>query len=441
VLATCRSLRAVNGIAVAALGTGEGKTLVGLGLARALQRSGYTVAPIKSGPDYIDARLYEAACGVRARNVDLWLDGPARVAEAFARERERGAAVVLEGMMGLFDGDDEGQSSTAHLCALAELPVVLVVDGWRMSQSAAAAALGAAAMTPRVRIAGVVLNRCGGEAHARAVRAACEAHGVRLLATLPFDAAWSLPERALGLDVRAMHPQSAMLDAVADALLAQLDLREWFGVSAPVAPQRDEPANGPVIAYADDDALWFTYPQTLDALRAAGAHPVPFSPLHDTALPPRTAALWLGGGYPETHAAALSANEAMRAAVADAANAGVPIYAECGGLMYLLDAIETREGTYRMAGVLRGRSSIAQPRLTIGYRMLRATRDSLFDRAGDEVRGYEFHYASAAVEEARAYEGAGDGGAWRERLLAGFVHRRFFPGDAASCRFVESLSS
>jgi cobyrinic acid a,c-diamide synthase len=431
------------GLTVAALGTGEGKTLVALGLARALARANYTVAPFKAGPDYLDARLYQAACGSRAINVDLWLDGEPRVTRALAAARERGCAVVLEGMMGLFDGDDAGETSTAHIAAAAGLPVVLVADGWRMSQSAAAAALGAMQMHPRVRIAGLILNRAGGASHAAAVRRACESAGVRFLAWLPHDPAWTLPERALGLDVRTLRPGDALLDAVADALDAQIDLGAWFG--PPCAVADDAAANGgnggPVVAYADDDALWFTYPQTLAALHAAGAHPVPFSPLHDATLPPRTAALWLGGGYPETHARELSENRAMRDQVCDAHASGVAIYAECGGMMYLGRSLATSDGVFPMAGVVRCHSTMADPRLTIGYRELRATRDSLLDRAGDAVRAYEFHYARAQVDELPAYEGAGDRGAWRERLVAGFAHRRFFTGDAVICRFVESLRS
>ena len=196
-----------------------------------------------------------------------------------------------------------------------------------------------------------------------------------------------------------------------------------------------------MIAVAEDEAFWFTYPQTLDALHAAGARTAPFSPLADAALPPQTQAIWLGGGYPETHAAQLSQNEPMRAQIASAHARGVPIYAECGGMMYLAESLETREGRFAMCGVLRGGTSIAQPTLTIGYREFTAARDSLLDRAGDAIRAYEFHYASANLREQPAYEGTGDRGAWQERVLASFAHRRFFPGDSPSCRFVASLHS
>ncbi len=425
-----------NALGIVAIGTGEGKTLVALALARALARGGYAVAPFKVGPDFLDARLYEVACGLRARNLDLYLDGAERVRDELAHAERDGRAVVVEGMMGLFDGDDEGATSSAHVLALAEMPALLVVDGWRMSQSAAAVALGCAAMQPRVALRGVILNRSGGGAHERAVRRACEAAGIPLLAALPYDAGWAIPERHLGLAVDGLPGLDAMLDAVAARLAEQLDLHALFGRPQAPAPAPAAPSSGPTIAYAADEALWFTYPQTLDAL-AQLARPVPFSPLRDRELPPGTRGIWLGGGYPETHAAALEANVAMRAAIRDAAASGVPIYAECGGYMYLADALETAQGRHAMAGVLRGSTTIAQPRLTIGYRSLRAAHATLFDDAGETVRGYEFHSASSAIDEPPAYDGPGDRGALGADLLAGFLHRRFFPGDRTIWRFVE----
>ncbi|MDE2482811.1 MAG: cobyrinate a,c-diamide synthase [bacterium] len=419
-------------LGIVAAGTGEGKTLVGLAFARALARARYAVMPFKIGPDFLDARLYEHACGVRARNLDLYLDGQERVRTELAQAH---GAVVIEGMMGLFDGDDAGETSSAHVLALADVPTLLVVDGWRMSQSAAAVAIGCATMEPRVRLRGVVLNRCGGAAHERAVRRACEAVGIPLLATLPYDASWTMPERHLGLVVERSDAFDAMLDAVADALAAQVDLHEWFG--APQAPRAAvASAAGPRIAVAADDALWFTYPQTLDAL-AALAEPVPFSPLRDRALPPGTRGIWLGGGYPELHGAALEGNGTMREALRAAARDGLPIYAECGGLMYLADRLDTAHGSHAMAGVLRGATTIAQPRLTIGYRDTYASRATILDDAGDRVRGYEFHYATSTLEEPPAYDGPGDRGAVSENVLASFIHRRFFPGDRTIWRFVE----
>ena len=430
----------MDALGIVAIGTGEGKTLVALGLARLLARLGYGVAPFKVGPDYLDASLYAHAGGTPARNLDLYLDGPQRVHSELQRARDRKSAIVIEGMMGLFDGDDRGETSTAHILAQNDVPAIVVIDGWRMSQTAAAVLAGCAAIAPHVRIAGAILNRCGGGAHERAVRIACERAGFRLLATLSYDAEFIMPERHLGLDVSKLAGIAPMLDRVADALSEQIDVREFY--SGPVAMPKTRPriADGPVIAYADDEALSFTYPQTLDALAAIGKL-VAFSPLRDAALPQGTRGVWLGGGFPELYASQLAENESMRAALRDAVESGMPVYAECGGMMLLARSIETRDGVFPMAGALRIDVSIASPKLVIGYRELTAHADNVLDEQDEHFRAYEFHYASAKSEEPLAYRGDGDRGALRGNTLASFIHRRFFEGDPSICRFIERCAS
>jgi len=430
----------MNALGIVAIGTGEGKTLVALGLTRLLSRLGFSVAPFKVGPDYLDASLYAHACGTRARNLDLYLDGEARVHSEIRHARDDQKAIVIEGMMGLFDGDDRGETSTAHVLARNDVPAIVVIDGWRMSQSAAAVLAGCAAVAPHVNIAGAILNRCAGIAHERAVRRACEAAGFRLLATLPYDAEFLMLERHLGLDVSKLDGIAPMLDRVADALREQIDVRKFFGGPHVAAHVSSKAVDGPVIAYAADEALSFTYPQTLDAL-AAIAKPVAFSPLRDGTLPAGTRGVWLGGGYPEVYAAQLAQNVSMRTALRDAVESGIPVYAECGGMMLLARSIETPDGTYPMAGALRIDVSIAQPKLVIGYRELVAAEDNVLDEQGEQFRAYEFHYASAKSEELPAYRGDGDRGASRGNTLASFIHRRFFPGDPTICRFIERCAS
>lgn len=426
-----------NGVVVGAIGTGEGKTTVALALTHLLARRGAAIVPFKIGPDYIDARLYEAACGRRAHNLDLWLDGAAGVKRHVERVAG-GAPIVLEGMMGLFDGDDEGETSTAHVAALLDLPVILVIDLWRMSQSAAAIAIGCAQMQPRVRIAGVILNRTGGASHERAVRRALAGVGVAVLAALPFRERWKVAERHLGLEAERSDALQEIAADAADLLEGQLDLGSLFDVTAH-APRHEEKAqNGVPIAVARDEAFWFTYPETLEALHDAGALLTEFSPLHDRALPANTRGVWIGGGYPELHAAALAENRTMRRSIADAVAAGVPVYAECGGMMYLAQEVKTRDGAFAMSAALKGSTSIAQPRLQIGYRKAQALQDSLMDRTGDAVRAYEFHYASGEIDESPAYECADQRvGAWRPNVLASFFHRHFVPGDSSIARFLE----
>jgi len=422
-------------LVVAAVATGEGKTLTGLALATLLARRGITVQPFKIGPDYIDARLYENVCGRPARNLDLWLDGGAGV-RAHVERASRGSFALLEGMMGLFDGDDAGETSTAHVAALLDAPVVLVIDLWRMSQSAAAIALGCAQMLPRVKIAGVILNRAGGPAHEKAVRKAFEPTGIQVLAVLPHRTEWTIPERRLGLDRERAGRVREIAAEIADALEPQIDPAVFGAAPQGVAPERAA-AGRTAIAVADDPALWFVYPETIEALERAGARAIPFSPLRDAAIPAGAQGLWLGGGYPETHALALAQNEPMRRSVASAVRAGIPVYAECGGMMYLAEEIETAEGIFPMCGVLRGRTSIARPQMHIGYRRARALHDSICDAAGDEIRAYEFHYANEALSEDPAYAiGDVHVGAWQHHALASFLHRHFLAGDRSIERFV-----
>lgn len=425
---------------VAAPGTGEGKTLVGLGLAALAVRRARRVQPFKVGPDYIDARLYEAACGRPARNVDLWLDGAQRVRANVEGALQNADCAVFEGMMGLFDGDESGQTSSAHVAVLLDVPVVLVIDLWRCSQTAAAVALGCAQMQPQVRLAGVILNRTAGGSHERAVRAAFAQVGIAVLASLPYRQSWTIPERHLGLAAQRPAHAAGIIAEVADVLGSQLGLEKLLGsppATHPSEPPRRTPRERVRIAVARDDAFWFLYCETLEALERAGAELVYVSPLDDEGLPPGVRGLWLCGGYPESFAARLARNARMRAAVAKCVADGLPVYAECGGMMYLAQELETADGVYPMAGALRGRTSIAAARLHIGYREAVAARDSILDRRGTPIRAYEFHYASGSLDEPAAYTcGDATQGAWRENVVASFLHRRFLPGDAAVARFV-----
>jgi len=430
---------------VSAPGTGQGKTLVATALCAALARSGRTVQAYKVGPDYIDASFYQRVCGRPAYNIDLWLDGEEGVMRHVRRTHGGAQALVFEGMMGLFDGDDEGATSTARIAALLDVPVVLVLDLWTCSQTAAAVALGCLQFDPRLRIAGVVLNRVGGENHERAVRRACAQAGVRVLAAIPHDRAFNAGERNLGLDPHDVQQRAAAVERLAEYLSEEFPLDEFCPRDAVRASVDDQPAPQAVeervpVAVAHDEAFWFTYAETADALRAAGVEPVSFSPLRDRALPAGARGLWIGGGYPELHAARLEANGAMRGEIAAAIASGMPTYAECGGMMYLAERLKTSEDCYTMVGALRGSTSMVQPRLRIGYRRARTLAPTPLDELERSLRGYEFHYASSHLHEAPAYrfESGGRDGAHRAHLLAAFLHRHFLPGDAAIARFASA---
>ncbi len=435
-------------IVVSAAGTGAGKTLVATALCAALRDAGFRVGAYKAGPDYIDARLYASVLGEPAHNLDLWLDGEEGVRRHVASTAGDADVLVIEGMMGLFDGDDEGATSTAKLARTLDATVLTVLDTWTASQSAAAIALGLRMYDPAVRHVGVILNRVGGVTHAAAVRAACARAGIEVLGAIPARDDYRMPERTLGLDRTAFAGRAVVIERLATEFATQLDLRALVAAAASSASL---PATSPVslmakrarVAYADDTAFWFTYPETLDALRNAGAELVPFSPLHDRDLPPDCGALWIGGGYPEDHAAGLEANHTMRAAVCDAVASGMPTYAECGGLMYLAETLHTPNGSHAMVGVIAGATSIAEPKLHLGYRLATAATSSPLDALGDSVRGYEFHYATPMLAPAsHAYDiGNASDGTVLGNCLAAFLHRHFLPGDPAIDRFVTTAAA
>jgi cobyrinic acid a,c-diamide synthase len=431
---------------VSAAGTGAGKTLVSLALARALRAAGYRTRSYKTGPDYIDARLATFALGEPAHNLDAWLDTPAGVRRHVAATCGDADVCIVEGMMGLFDGDNAGTTSTATIARVLDASVVSVIDCWTSSQTAAAVAFGLRAFDASLAHAGIILNRVGGAAHADAIRAACGRVGIRVLGSIPHDPAFAVGERRLGLDAQAFERRAEIVHAMAAVVAESLDLHALVAGCRRATLTADDVVTRGVrtrIAYAHDDAFWFTYPETLDALRAAGAELVPFSPLADTTVPSDVGALWIGGGYPEEHAARLAENASMRASIRDAAAAGLPTYAECGGLMYLAEELQTADGAFPMVGALPGSTSIAEPRLHIGYRTARVVTTSPLDAAGTEVRGYEFHYATSAVASdapAYAFEARSDG-AVCGACVGAFLHRHFIPGDPAIARFVDAAEA
>lgn len=448
-------------LVIAGTTSGAGKTTVASGLMAAFAARGRTVQGAKVGPDFIDPSYHALATGRPARNLDAFLSGPELIApllaHAVGHAAGTGAAgrpadlAVIEGVMGLYDGaTGRGElASTAHVAKLTRSPVVLVVDAASMARSVAALVLGYRNFDLAVNVAGVILNKVGSPIHAELLREALEPIGVPVLGALPRDDRVEAPSRHLGLvpvgerDERARAAQAVLAERVAAS--CDLEALERLARSAPplgaiawspaaalagaerlrAAPGRavspgddarpgdDAPhrltavpdpagdvgesagraAGAPVVAYAAGAAFTFRYAENLELLRAAGADLVPFDPLGDDALPAGTAALYLGGGFPEEHGTALAENVPGRTAVAALAAAGRPVVAECGGLLYLGATLDGHE----MCGVLPGVGHLGT-RLTLGYREATAGADSPLWRAGDEVRGHEFHYSTLAPE-------------------------------------------
>ncbi|HEX4143587.1 MAG TPA: cobyrinate a,c-diamide synthase [Pirellulales bacterium] len=444
--------------------SGVGKTTITAGLIAALVRRGLRIQPFKVGPDYIDPTYHGLAAGRPCHNLDAWMIPPSRIAPLFSRRAAGCDLALIEGVMGLFDGcgyEDE-TGSTAQVAKLLKAPVVLVIDAGRLARSAAAVANGFATFDLELPLAGFIVNRVGSERHGRGVAQAIErATGKPVFGTLPRDAHLNLAERHLGL-VPTVEPGAwrEFLDAAADAVSRHLDLNRLLAV-ATAAPAliEQQPANPvlsrapvgqrPVIAVARDEAFHFTYEENLELLSAAGAELVFFSPLRDRQLPANAAGVLLSGGFPEIYAAQLAANVAMHHALRQAHADGLPIYAECGGLMALTESLVDADGRHHaMVGLLPGQAVMGD-KLTLGYRHATAAQDGCVLNSGDSLRGHEFHYSTwvgrpdalppayfvtgADRQGSPRAEGAGVGNLW-----ASFVHVHFWSKPEIAERLVEA---
>jgi cobyrinic acid a,c-diamide synthase len=388
-----------DALIIAAPASGSGKTVVTLALIRALAENG-TVASAKLGPDYIDPRFHEVASTRPCPNLDVWAMRPGTVARIL---RETFADLLLiEGVMGLFDGPDGAAGSTADLAAALRLPVVLVLDVARQGQSVAALARGFSDFRPDIEIAGVILNRVGSERHAAMLRAALDEANVRVFGAIPRSPALALPERHLGLVQAAEHPDlEAFLSAAAASLAGAVDLeaiRRAAKHVTPGEPAAPLPPLGQRIAHAADPAFGFAYPHLLNGWRAAGAEILPFSPLADEAPDETADAVFLPGGYPELHAGRLAGNRRFLAGLSAAAERGALIYGECGGFMVLGEhLIDADAHAHAMAGLVPLTTSFAARKLSLGYREMRHAGSLPFPPT---LRGHEFHYSTLVAQGA-----------------------------------------
>lgn len=427
-----------SALLVAAPRSGSGKTLVTLGLLRALARRGVEVAGAKNGPDYIDPAFHAAASGRPSVNLDSWAM-PAALLDGLMRTASTDAALlVVEGSMGLFDGvaAPEGQTgASADLAARFGLPVLLVVDVSGQSQTAAAIVKGCDLLDPRVRVAGVILNKVGSDRHRRLTAEAVIRAGYRVVGALPREAGLALPERHLGLVQAAETADlAARLDAIADLCAAHIDLAAVTDLAAapslgPIVPASPVPPPGQRIAVARDVAFSFLYPHVAAGWRAAGADLVFFSPLADEPPPPDCDACWLPGGYPELHAGQLAAARRFKTGLAAFAERR-PVHGECGGYMVLGTALTDAAGeAHAMAGLLGATFSFAKRKMTLGYRDVTLRADAVLGPRGARLRGHEFHYATQLsspdepLAEARDAQGAPvPGGSRRGQVTGTFFH-------------------
>jgi cobyrinic acid a,c-diamide synthase len=388
-------------IVVAGTSSGAGKTTVACGLIGALRARGLTVQGFKVGPDYIDPSHHALASGRPGRNLDAFLSGPELIAP-LVRHGSAGADIaVIEGVMGLFDGaSGRGElASTAHVAKLLQAPVLLVLDAAAMARSAAAILHGFRTYDPDVQVAGVIFNKVGSEIHEQLLREAVAGSGLPVLGALRRDERVMTPERHLGLIPVAEREPAARkaLDTLAAAMSRCADLDAIISL-ARAAPRLSGPTwsaqvqrplpGGTRIAIARGPAFSFHYQENLELLQGAGAQLHGFDPLSDEALPAGSGALVLAGGFPEVFGEQLAANAPLRAQVRAFAVSGRPVLAECGGLLYLCEALDGHE----MCGVLPARAAMTG-RLTLGYREAIASAGTAWIAAGQALRGHEFRYS------------------------------------------------
>lgn len=442
--------------------SGVGKTSVTLALVRAMTRRGMRVQTYKVGPDFLDPSYLTLASGRPCYNLDGWMMGEAYVRRLFGRTSADADIAIVEGVMGLFDGSDAETSggSTAEIAKWLDAPVLLVAGAHGLARSFAALVKGYASFEPDVRIAGVIANQCGTDRHASWIADALRSSAQPpLVGAIPRGALPSLPSRHLGLvtaDDRNLS--TSVLDALADAIEAHARIDRIIEIarSAPslCAEQSDVPhdQNAPRIGIAHDEAFHFYYQDLFDELSARGCELVRFSPIHDQRLPDGLDALYIGGGYPEEHAEALAANTSIMEEIRRFAQSGRPLYAECGGLMYLSEGIQTLDGEwFPMLGILPTRTRMLERKRSLGYVEATLIADSLWGAAGSALRGHEFHYSEMltdptvdaawstaySIKRRRSDEATSEGFQYRN-ILTSYAHLHPASQPGAIDRFIEN---
>ena len=462
-------------IVIAAPQSGSGKTTLTLGIMAALKRRGLAVAPFKVGPDFIDPGYHRLVTGTTSINLDGWICDAGFVRESFARHAAAADIAVIEGVMGLFDGIDgvSEAGSTAQIAKLLAAPAVLVVDARSQARSAAALVHGFATFDPGLCVAAVIFNNVASANHERILREAMAASApeIAVRGCLPKDPALAIPSRHLGLLTAEENPLSErFIDHLVQMIEQHLDLEALLGLQT-AADAVSHPENGtgaehagagadPAssgddggdcagdagrvrIAVAQDAAFCFVYQDNLRLLRESGAELCFFSPLKEEALPERISGVYLPGGYPELFAAKLAGNQLMKEALRGVVAAGMPLYAECGGFIYLTQGVVADQATHRFVGVFPVLTRMLPRRKALGYREVEILQESVIGGKGSLARGHEFHYSEMEempVHVERLYQVSRKGvplgreGYRIQNCLASYIHLHFgsAPGIATS---------
>ncbi len=448
----------LQGFLISAPQSGSGKTTVSLAIMAALLKRGIVVAPFKCGPDFIDPGYHRLVTGAPSINLDAWMCPKEFVRETFAASLTGGAIAVIEGVMGLFDGigASSRDGSSAQIASITGAPVVLVVNARGMAASAAALVKGFAGFDPEVRIGGVIFNNVGSEHHAKLLREALADHCAEIpcFGCIPRDESLAIPSRHLGLVTAEDNPLAdKFIERLADMAERCLDLEGLKGLTiaspeAAVCTQAHgvgEPAV--TIAVARDQAFCFMYEDNLRLLREAGAELIFFSPLEDAALPPDIHGIYLPGGYPELYADQLDKNVGMKDSLRTAVAADMPVYAECGGFVYLTEGINAsgNQSSADFVGVFPVRCLMLPRRKALGYREVELTESAIIGPKGAIVRGHEFHYSEIGPMPelvGRSYQVSrkgvvlGEEGFHVRNCLGSYIHQHFGSNRNIAATFV-----
>lgn len=461
-----------NAFCIAGTNSGAGKTTVTLGLLRALKRRGVRVAPFKCGPDYIDTAFHRASCGTPSRNLDTWMF-PGRLSYSFeAGIKDKGCAVI-EGVMGLFDGAKPGKptGSTADVAGKLKVPILLVVNARGMAGSISAIVKGYCTYRPEIKIIGVIANNVSSERHAEILKQSLKIDKLPpLLGWFPRDDKLKLPERHLGLvPVFENKKTEDWFDRLADICEKHVEIDSILKMSviscqSPVVREQKlekSTGNHPIIqssshpvrmGVAYDDAFNFYYEDNFDALMKAGFEIAFFSPLKDKALPKGIKFLYMGGGFPEVFAGRLSKNSSMLKSISEFASSGAPIFAECGGFMYLSESIFCGGRKYNMAGVIPCRIRMESKLHALGYRQIKLTQSSFLGKKGTRLRGHEFHWSSAEltspdITPAFEVRGTRSDAKWApagikvNNIIASYTHIHFLSNPSITKNIYKSLKN
>ncbi|MBD3879749.1 MAG: cobyrinate a,c-diamide synthase [Quinella sp. 1Q5] len=440
-------------IIIAATQSGSGKTTLTVGLLAALKNRGLNVQAYKIGPDYIDTGWHELASGKISHNLDSWLVGKDKLKKIFA-ETAQGAFSIVEGVMGLYDGGQGGISSTAEISKLLNAPIVLIIDAKSMGTSAAAVALGFRDFDREINLAGVILNRIGSDSHKKIIVDALDALGIKCFGAINRNDDFFLPERHLGLVPTAENHSVDVINKVCAAVEAQIDLDALINLARSAPPLEIATSllpyfpNSLTIAVARDEAFNFYYGASLRELERLGAEIIYFSPLNDEHLP-KVDGLIIGGGFPEMFAERLEQNKSLRNEIFLSAEAGLPIFAECGGFMYLMNRlIDFNGNSFEMCGILDGAATMTNRLQTVGYVEAEILSDCIIGKAGDTLRAHEFHFSTAQTSDTNIFRcrrlRTGKeyfAGAVKKNIVASYLHIHFAGCPKAASNFFQACKA